>query len=148
MSRCPKNAPRFCGYPVNPAIVDDLQKVMNYIPSILFQKLKTGGYVTQGWKSGVSASNGTHDDGYCIDIVTRHLTKEEIIELCDAFNGHNFAAVWRYYGVNMGTAEHPNFNKTEHIHIAWKDKANYNLIHPLVQVGGKYYIRDLIKEHR
>lgn len=153
MGKPPSDAPVFCGVKVNPDIVPDLENVMAALsPSLrlhLKQHIDTPArIVTQGWNTGVSASRGTHDEGYCIDFVTKHLFSSEIIELCNAFNAHNFAAVWRFVGVNMGTVKKPLINHTEHIHVAWNHQANYNLIIPLVKKGKKYWIYDLIKKYR
>lgn len=113
-----------------------LGRVRNRIP-MLWEKLArelrfTQGYSATAWGGkGVGASNGTHDTGHALDLVTGphgshpRLTNAEIRQIARAFEAEGFAAPFRPIGYDMGSKGHPLINKTEHIHAVYTGHANY-----------------------
>lgn len=138
-----ENAPIFGGVRVHPDIVPSLNAAVNACRP-LWMRVKARGLITQGWNKGVKASNGTHDTGHAIDILTSTLTDGEIRELLDSLNKRSFAAALRPVGYDLGNA----INKTEHIHAAYKRHSNYNAVWRAIQKGGRADVDKMLAMRR
>lgn len=136
-----ETAPRFGGKPVHPDIAPSLAAAVNENRP-LWMKVKRLGLVSQGWNRGVKASNGTHDTGHAIDVLTAPLTSDEIRALCDSLNRHDFAAAFRPVGYPLTRTTR---NRTPHIHAAYRGHSNYWAVYRAIQPGGNAHIDKVLE---
>jgi hypothetical protein len=145
----PRNAPRYNGKPINPAISDDLNAAIAELGADLAGKWKRK--VLQCWHSGTPASHGTHDNGYAIDWSAAGMSRDEITALVHALNRHRFAAALRPVGYDLGGG---NVVTTPHIHAAHEGRdakgvelSNYSAVHHAIQPGGAADLAKMLAWH-